>query len=177
MRFVAATDPEAASLRDDLAGRAMDTDAAGLMTANLWLWAVEQPDPDPRAVVSALLAHPGLPCRELLEPHAASGPWVPLTPEAARTAAVRLLTSGASLEIAAFSDEPGAAGESAERLLGWVGGPLAAFASMEHRPDGSAAGFGVFRVPHWVDEGLVLVGPQRVGLLWFVGHRLRPQTP
>jgi hypothetical protein len=167
MRFIAATDPEAASLREELAGRAMDTDAAGLMTANVWLWSVEQPDP--RAVVSALLAHPGLPCRELLEPHAASGPWVPLSPEAARAEAVRLLTSGASLEIAAFHDESQAAAEFAGRLLGWVGSPVAAFASVERRPDGSAAGFGVFRVPHWVDEGLVLVGPGRVGMLWFVG--------
>jgi hypothetical protein len=119
--------------------------------------------------VSALFAHHGLPCRELLELHAASGPWVSLTPEAARAAASRLLTSGTSLEIPAFSDDPRAAEKFVGHLLDWISVPLAAFASREHRPNGSAAGFGLFRVPHRVDEGLVLVGPWRVVVLWFVG--------
>jgi hypothetical protein len=169
MRFVVAEDPEAMSLRADLADRAMDTDASGLRTANAWLWVVQQPDTDPRAVVADLLAHPTFPCRHLLEPHAVSGPWLALNPAVARDLAVKLLTSGASMEMPAFDGEPRAAEEFAGRLLGWVGHPLAALASMDHRSDGSAAGFGVFRVPHWVDEGLVLVGPGRIGMLWFVG--------
>jgi hypothetical protein len=82
---------------------------------------------------------------------------------------VRLLTFGASLEIAAFHNDPHGAVRFAGRLFGWVGSPVATLASMDHRPDGFARGFGVFRVPHWVDEGLVLVGPERVVLLWFVG--------
>jgi hypothetical protein len=171
MRFTVAQDTEAASLRDELAGGAMDTDAPGLMTANLWLWDVEMAGsaPDPQVVLAALFGHASMPCRELLEEQPALRPWVSLGPEAARSAAVRLLTSGASLEIAAFQDEPQSATRFADRLFEWSGGPVAVLASMEHRPDGSAAGFGVFRVPHWVDEGLVLVGPERVALLWFVG--------
>jgi hypothetical protein len=171
MRFTVARDTEAASLCDELAARAMETDAPGLMTANLWLWDVEPANStsDPRAVVVALLGHTSIPCRALLEPRAALGPWVSPAPEAARAAAVRLLTFGASLEVAAFHDEQQVAARFADRLLGWVGSPVAALVNIDHRPDGSAAGFGVFRVPQWVDEGLVLVGPERVGLLWFVG--------
>jgi hypothetical protein len=171
MRFIAAQDGEANSLCQELAARATDTDAPGLMTANLWLWAFEANGlaSDPRAVVAALLGDTGMPCRELIEPHAPASPWVSLAPAVGHAAIVRLLTSGASLEIAAFHDERHAAALFASRLFGWVGRPLAAFASMEHRPDGSAAGFGVFRLPHWVDEGLALVGPERVGLVWFVG--------
>jgi hypothetical protein len=169
MQFVPAADSEAAALHNELVGRAADTDAAGLMTANLWLWVVEQPDPNPRAVVSALFGGLAMPRRELLEPHTAARPWVPLPPDAVGTAAMGLLTSGTSLEIPAFDDDVRAAERFVGRVLAWVGSPVAGFASMEHRPDGSAAGFGVYQVPDWVDEGLVLVGPQRVGVLWFVG--------
>jgi hypothetical protein len=169
MQFVVAEDPEAAALREELAGRAMDTDAAGLRTANVWLWAVEQPGPDPRAVVSALLADPAFPGRQWLEPDPGSAPWVSLTAEAAATAAVRLLTGGQSLEVPAFDCEPEAAAGFTGRLLAWVGRPVAALASLEHRPGGVSSGFSLFRVPHWFDEGLGLVGPQRVALLWFVG--------
>ncbi|MBN9523816.1 hypothetical protein J0H58_35780 [bacterium] len=169
MRFVAAGDREAIVLREELIGRAMDTGAAELMTANLWLWEVEQADPKPQVIVSALLSHSGLPGRALLEPNVSSGPWVRLSPEAAHAAAVRLLSAGASMEVAAFADDGEAAMGFADRVFAWVGRPVTSFASMEHRPDGSAAGFGVFHVPHWVDEGLVLIGPERVGMLWFVG--------
>jgi hypothetical protein len=40
---------------------------------------------------------------------------------------------------------------------------------MEQQSDGSAAAFSVFRVAHWVDEESVLVGPERVASLWFLG--------
>jgi hypothetical protein len=171
MRFVYAGDPEAAALSANISARAIETDAPGLMTANLWLWDIEpdRPESDARVVLGALFRHTGLPCPELLEPHAASGPWVDLTPQAAQALTMRLLTSGASLESAAFEDEPQAATEFVDRLFGWVGRPLAAFANMEHRADGVTTGFRVFHVPHWVDEGLVLVGSERVGLLWFMG--------
>lgn len=171
MRFTAARNTEAASLRDELAARAADTEVPGLRTANLWLWDVE-PDIsacDPRAVVAALFGLASMPCRELLKPHAVQGPWISLDPETARAAAVRLLTSGTSLEVAAFDDEPQAAALFAVRLFEWLGSTVATLASMDHRPDGSAAGFRVFSVPHWVEEGLALVGPERVGLLWFAG--------
>lgn len=169
MIFVAAEDPEAAALRAELDERASDTDAPCLMTANLWLWAAGSPERDPRETVSAMFAAPALPCRELLRPHAASGPWIALSAKPARAAVVRLLTAGASVEVAAFAQDPGAAGQFADRLFDWVGRPLTAFTNLEHRANGSGAGFGVFRVPHWVDEGLVLIGPERVGLVWFAG--------
>ncbi|MBN9121989.1 MAG: hypothetical protein J0I06_23080 [Planctomycetes bacterium] len=169
MRVVAAEDPEALALRDDLTGRAMDTDAAGLMTANVWLWAVERPDPDPRAVVSAVLALPEFPGRTWLEPDRGSAPWVELPAEAAIGVAVLLLTGGQSLEVPAFHGESEAAAQFAARLLAWAGHPVAAMASWEHRPGGVSSGFNLFRVPHWFDEGLALVGPQRAALLWFVG--------
>lgn len=170
MRFVVADDPEAVALRAALADRVCDTDAAGLMTANVWLWASEPPGADPRAVVSALLADPGFPARPWLEPNLGSAPpWVALTAEAAGAAAVRLLTRGQSLEVPAFDGEPEAAAGFAGRLLAWVGPPVAALASLEYRPGGVSSGFRLFRVPHWFDEGLALVGPRRVALLWFVG--------
>ena len=171
MRFTATQDTEAVSLRDELASRALGTDAPGLMTANLWLWDVEPASSasDPRVVVVALLGRTGMPCRDLLEAQVALGPWVSLAPEAARKAAMRLLTSETSLEIAAFDEEPRQAALFVDRLFAWVGSPVAALASMDHRADDSAAGFSLFRVPHWVDEGLVFIGPARVGLLWFVG--------
>jgi hypothetical protein len=169
MRFVVAEDPKAATLRDELINRAMDTDAVGLMTANVWLWAVEQPDPEPRAVVSALFAHAELPGRQWLEPSVGLAPWVSLSSEAAAVVAVQLLTRGQSLEIPAFQDEQQAATQFVAELFAWVGSPLTAFGSMEHRPNGPSSGFVVFRVPHWFDEGLVLVGSQRVAALWFVG--------
>jgi hypothetical protein len=171
MRFIAADDAEAVSLRQDLADLASGTEAAGLMTANLWLWEIESSGStiDPRTMLAALFDGPDLPCRELLEPRAASGPWVAPPPETAHAAVVRLLTTGTLLEIPVFFRHPQAASAYALRLLAWVGRPLAAFASMEHRPDGSAAGFGVFRLTGWEDEVLVLVGSQRVALLCFVG--------
>jgi hypothetical protein len=171
MRFSPAQDTEAASLCDELAARALDTDAPGLTTANLWLWSVEATGLafDPKAVIAALFDQPSVPCRGLLEPHVAFRPWVHLASEAARDGALRLLTSGVSLEIAVFHNEPQAAARFVRRLFGWVGNPLAALASTDHRSDGSAAGFSLFRLPHWVDEGLALIGSERIGLLWFVG--------
>lgn len=169
MRFVVAEDPEAVALGAELADRACDTDAAGLMTANVWLWVVEPPEPDPGAAVAALLADPGFPARKWLEADRAAAPWVALSAEAAAAAAVCLLTCGQSLEVPAFPGEPEAAAGYAARLLSWVGSPAAALASWKHRPGGVSSGFGLFRVPHWFDEGLALVGPRRVALLWFVG--------
>ena len=169
MRFIVASDTEAVSLHRELVDRATDTDADGLMTANVWLWMVEQPSPDALAIVSSLLAQPGFPGRQWLEPNLSSAPWVALTAEAAATAALRLLTGGQSLEVPAFQGEPVEAARFTKGLLAWVGSPVAALASWEHRPGGVSRGFGVFRLPHWFDEGLALVGPQRVALLWFVG--------
>lgn len=169
MLFIAAEDPEAAALRAVLEERAFDTGAPCLMTANLWLWAAVPPESDPQAALSALFAAPNLPCRELLEPRAATGPWVGLSQAGARAAVIRLLTAGASVEVAAFADDPGAAIQFADRLLQWIGSPLAAFANMEYQANGRGAGFGVFRVPHWVNEGLVLISPVRAGLVWFAG--------
>src|SRR5262245_4947524 len=134
MRFVAAEDPEALALRAELADRACNTDAAGLMTANVWLWAVEPPGPEPRAAVAAQIADPQFPAREWLEADRGAAPWVELTAEAAVGAAVRLLTRGQSLEVPAFHDEPEAAARFADRLLAWSGLPVAALASWEHRP-------------------------------------------
>lgn len=169
MKFTTAADAESAILREELAARAIDTNAIGLATANVWMWAIESASSDPGAVIATVFGPDGLTCRELLEPDFALCPWLRLDPETARAAAVRLLTSGVSLEIAAFQDEPQAAARFASHLFAWVGNPITTYTSMEHRPDGCAIGFGVFRVPRWVDEGLVLVGPERVALLWFLG--------
>jgi hypothetical protein len=171
MQLFDVNDPIGESLRAELSSRASNTDAPGLLTANLWLWAFRPGSAaaDPHAVVAALFEYPGLPCRHLLESEIASRPWVSLGPEAAQAALFRLLTSGVSLEIGAFDAEPSAAMDFAARILKWIDRPLAVFGSMDHRPDGSASGFRVFRVPHWLDEGLVLIGPASVGLLWFMG--------
>jgi hypothetical protein len=169
MRFKAAEDPEAAALRAELADRAFDVEDTGLMSANAWLWAVKRPESDPRAVLSALVTDPGFPARQWLAADHGSAPWVNLSAEAATTVAVRLLTGGQSMETPAFSDELEAAVRFTARLQAWAGRPVAAMCSWEHRPGGVSSGFSLFRIPHWFDEGLALVGPQRVALLWFVG--------
>jgi hypothetical protein len=71
--------------------------------------------------------------------------------------------------VPAYDGEPEPAAIFVERLLTWLGTRSVGFTNMVRRTDGSGAGFGVFTVPHWVDEGLVIVGMGRVGLLWFLG--------
>jgi hypothetical protein len=171
MQFLIAVDPEAAALRGELAALATSTDQPGIMTANVWLWQIESlgQDLNPRELTAALFKHSSAPGQKLLLQHPESAPWVELSPTAAQEAALQLLCSGTSLEIAVFDGDLRTAMKFVDRLFTWVGSPLKAFTNLEHRKDGVVAGFSVFQLIHWVDEGLVLLGPNRIGLLWFLG--------
>jgi len=166
MQFSFSEQPEAIALKEELTLRTRETDVPGLHMANLWLWDIEHGAPihNPREVLDFLFRATSFPCRDFLV-----GPWVTHSATSALTAALQLLSSGVSLEGGAYEDEPNEAGEFLHRIFNWLGSPVTAFANMEHRNAYSAAGFSVFEVPHWVDEGLVLIGPNRVAALWFLG--------
>lgn len=172
MRFITATDGEADTLCRELADRAMDIDADGLLTANLGLWIEKSdrpPDTSPLGVAVALLHQLGSPFRNHMRTEIELAPWVPLDYLKATETALRLLVHGQSLEIGAFDDEPEAANVFVQRLFAWVGSPVVGFTNIAWRADGSGAGFSLLSVPHWCDEGLLLVGPNRVAFLWFFG--------
>lgn len=167
MTFTPADEAEVVALRAELAERVNDINSE-ISTANLWLWSLTPRGLAARDVLSELFTAPGLPHLGDAVRNIGSWPWVVLTPEQARTAAIGYLVNGVCMEITAFPDEAALAESFADRVLGWIGRPLHAFANHAHRPYGSG-GFPVFCPPTYVDEGLVLIGPEHAGIMWFVG--------
>lgn len=82
----------------------------------------------------------------------------PLGAAAARTELVDLLTTGLHY-FEAFEDVP-AAEAFVGRLQAWLG------SGAEYLP---GRGRQVFRVPHWVDDGVAFASAERAGFLWCLG--------
>jgi hypothetical protein len=158
MATARSTDPEAVALTAELAGRGnVQDDYNPLGNYLLELWQVD-PAPDAPARVERVFAGLGPEYRPFLPDPVGAGYFPRLDPAAARAELVELLATGLGY-FEAFADR--AAGEEfVGRLQAWLG-PGAEYLSGRGRT--------VFRVPHWVDEGVAFASPARAGFLWCLG--------
>ncbi|HEY9748744.1 MAG TPA: hypothetical protein V6C63_08700 [Allocoleopsis sp.] len=118
----------------------------------------------------------GEPYSSYLSSQHCSHSWFNLSDREARKRITDLLTQGVSAEIPVF-DSNALALSYTNRLIQFIGEPYTCFSNIE--PEKlqnfepfykSRSGFSVFRVGHCCDEGVVLISPKYIGLLWFLGY-------
>jgi hypothetical protein len=158
MATARSTDPEAVALMAELAGRGgVKDDYNPLGNHLLELWDADRAPDAPSRVERVFASLP-----------AAYRPFVPVPVGAeyfrrldalsARAEMVELLATGLHY-FEAFADAAGAR-EFVGRLQAWLG-PGAEYLSGRGRL--------VFRVPHWVGEGVAFASSERAGFLWCLG--------